>query len=50
MAAQGQTNPEIAQALFVTTNTIETHLSHAYQKLDIHPRNQLAGALAATNQ
>lgn len=45
MAADGQTTPEIAQALFVTTKTIETHLGHAYQKLNIHSRKELAHAL-----
>ena len=46
MAAEGQTNPQIAQALFVTKRTIETHLTHVYQKLDIGSRDQLAQALA----
>ena len=49
MAAEGQTTPEIAHALFVTPKTVETHLGHAYQKLDIHSRSQLARALTATN-
>jgi DNA-binding NarL/FixJ family response regulator len=47
LAAGGQTNRDIAQALFVTEKTIETHLSHAYRKLDIHSRSQLTSALAA---
>jgi DNA-binding CsgD family transcriptional regulator len=46
MAAQGLTNREIAQALFVTPRTIETHLGHAYQKLDIGSREELRAALA----
>jgi DNA-binding CsgD family transcriptional regulator len=45
MAAGGQSTPEIAQALFVTTKTIETHLGHTYQQLNIHSRNQLVNAL-----
>ena len=45
MAAEGLTTPAIAQALFVTTKTVETHLGHAYQKLDINSRHQLAQAL-----
>ena len=45
MAAQGCSNPEIAQALFVTTKTVETHLSNAYRKLAIHSRAQLGDAL-----
>jgi DNA-binding CsgD family transcriptional regulator len=46
MAGDGLTNREIAQALFVTEKTVEGHLSHAYRKLDIGSRSQLAGALA----
>ncbi len=44
-AADGQTNREIAQALFVTEKTVERHLSSAYQKLGIRSRFQLAAAL-----
>ena len=47
MAAQGQTNRQIAQALFVTPKTIEVHLSHAYQKLGIRSRSQLPEHLDA---
>ena len=46
MAASGMTNREIAQALFVTQKTVEVHLSHAYQKLDIRSRRELGAALA----
>jgi DNA-binding NarL/FixJ family response regulator len=45
MAADGQTNREIAQALFVTTKTIEMHLSNVYRKLDITSRSQLMRAI-----
>jgi DNA-binding CsgD family transcriptional regulator/tetratricopeptide (TPR) repeat protein len=45
MAAEGMTNREIAQALFVTTRTVEVHLTHAYQKLDIASRDALPAAL-----
>lgn len=45
MAADGMTNKEIAQALFVTVRTVEAHLHHAYQKLNISSRNELAAAL-----
>ena len=41
MAADGQTNREIGQALFVTPKTIEMHLSNVYRKLDITSRSQL---------
>ncbi|MGA9874622.1 MAG: helix-turn-helix transcriptional regulator, partial [Solirubrobacteraceae bacterium] len=45
MAAEGLTSQEIAQALFVTTKTVDAHLSHTYAKLDINSRKQLADAL-----
>jgi len=46
MAAAGLTNPEIAQRLFVTRRTVETHLTSAYRKLGVRSRADLAGALA----
>jgi DNA-binding CsgD family transcriptional regulator/DNA polymerase III delta prime subunit len=45
LAAEGMTNREIAQALFVTENTIETHLRAVFRKLEIRSRSQLARAL-----
>jgi len=45
LAADGMTNREIAQALFVTENTIETHLRSVFRKLEIGSRSQLARAL-----
>ena len=49
LAAEGPTNREIAQTLFVTPKTVEVHLSSVYRKLGISSRSQLAGALAGTN-
>ena len=46
MAADGMTNREIAQALYVTLRTVQTHLTHSYQKLDIASREELRNALA----
>jgi DNA-binding CsgD family transcriptional regulator len=45
LAARGQSNPEIAQALFVTRKTVETHLGSVYRKLDIAGRGELPQAL-----
>jgi DNA-binding CsgD family transcriptional regulator len=45
MAAEGMTNREIAEALFVTLRTVEVHLTHAYQKLAISSREELTDAL-----
>jgi DNA-binding CsgD family transcriptional regulator/tetratricopeptide (TPR) repeat protein len=42
LVATGLTNREIAERLFVTTNTVETHLRHIFQKLDVRSRTQLA--------
>jgi DNA-binding CsgD family transcriptional regulator len=42
LAADGMTNRHIAQELFVTTATVETHLRHVFQKLEISSREQLA--------
>jgi DNA-binding NarL/FixJ family response regulator len=46
LAAQGPTNREIAQALFVTQRTVEVHLTSIFRKLGISSRSQLAAALA----
>ncbi|MHB8660195.1 MAG: helix-turn-helix transcriptional regulator [Solirubrobacteraceae bacterium] len=46
MAAAGQSNPAIAQSLFVTVKTIEMHLSSAYRRLGIAGRGELPGALS----
>jgi DNA-binding NarL/FixJ family response regulator len=47
MAAKGMSNKDIAQALFVTHKTVETHLSRTYMKLGIGSRRELASALQA---
>jgi DNA-binding CsgD family transcriptional regulator/tetratricopeptide (TPR) repeat protein len=46
LGAEGRSNREIAQTLFVTTKTVETHLSRIFRKLDITRRTQLQDALA----
>lgn len=45
LAAAGRSNREIAQALFVTLATVETHLTRVYRKLDVSGRSALAAAL-----
>jgi DNA-binding CsgD family transcriptional regulator len=47
LAATGATNREIAQALFVTTKTVDVHPRNTYRKLDIASRDQLAERLEA---
>ena len=46
LAADGLNNREIAERLFVTRRTIETHLTHAYEKLGIEGRGDLTAALS----
>ena len=35
----------LAERLYVTPRTVETHLTHAFAKLDIRSRAELAAAL-----
>ena len=45
MAADGMTNRDIAQALFVTQKTVEMHLGNVYRKLGVSSRRGLPAAL-----
>jgi DNA-binding CsgD family transcriptional regulator len=44
LVAQGLTNPEIGQRLFIGRGTVKTHLSHVFAKLNISSRAELAAA------
>jgi DNA-binding CsgD family transcriptional regulator len=46
LAAEGKTNREIAEELFVSARTVESHLSSTFRKLGIRTRAGLASALA----
>lgn len=48
LAAQGKSNREIAQALFVSMSTVARHLTHSYQKLGIKARDELPTSFAQT--
>lgn len=43
LAATGQTNREIAEALFLSVHTVNKHLSAALRKLELTSRRQLRG-------
>lgn len=47
LAAAGHTNREIAQSLFVTRKTVESHLRQTYMKLGIRSREELPEAMQA---
>jgi DNA-binding CsgD family transcriptional regulator len=47
LAAEGASNRQIAEHLFITQATVETHLRHAFRKLGITSRADLSAALDA---
>lgn len=46
LVAEGMTNREVAQALFVTEKTVEAHLGRVFRKLGVSSRIQVQSALA----
>jgi DNA-binding CsgD family transcriptional regulator len=50
LAAAGRSNKEIAAALVVSVYTVERHLRHAYAKLGIRSRSQLAGRIGQADR
>jgi len=49
LVAAGCSNPEIARRLFISRETVQTHLKHIFAKLGVDSRTALAGQLAARN-
>lgn len=49
LVAEGLTNPTIAERLFISRDTVKTHLSHIYTKVGVATRTELA-VLAARRQ
>ena len=43
LARAGRTNRQISRELYLSVNTVETHLAHVYRKLGIRRRGELAG-------
>ncbi len=42
LVAEGLTNPQIGERLYISHRTVQTHLAHMFAKLDIATRAQLA--------
>jgi DNA-binding CsgD family transcriptional regulator len=42
LIADGLSNPEVADRLFISRRTVETHLAHIFRKLSIGNRTHLA--------
>jgi predicted ATPase/DNA-binding CsgD family transcriptional regulator len=42
LVAQGLTNPQVAERLFISRGTVKTHLAHVFTKLGLTTRAQLA--------
>ncbi len=50
LVTEGLTNREVAIRLFVSTNTIETHLRHIFQKLGVRSRTELARTMGGLTE
>jgi DNA-binding CsgD family transcriptional regulator len=46
LVAEGLSNPQIGERLYVSRRTVQTHLAHIFAKLDISSRAQLAAQAA----
>jgi DNA-binding CsgD family transcriptional regulator len=42
LVAQGLTNPQIGERMFISPGTVKTHLAHVFRKLDVHSRAELS--------
>jgi DNA-binding CsgD family transcriptional regulator len=50
LVAEGLTNPQIGERLFVSRRTVQTHLAHVFAKLGISSRTQVAAEATRRRQ
>jgi DNA-binding CsgD family transcriptional regulator len=48
LVAEGKTNREVSEAVFLSPKTVEYHLAHIYRKLGLHSRRELIRIAAAS--
>ena len=48
LVAEGLTNREVGQRLFISPHTVNTHLRHTFQKLEVSTRTALAAKVSRT--
>ena len=41
LTAQGLTNPQVGERMFISRATVKVHLAHVFQKLDVSNRAEL---------
>jgi DNA-binding CsgD family transcriptional regulator len=46
LVAEGLSNPQVAERMFLSRRTVQTHLAHVFGKLDITSRAELAAEVA----
>jgi predicted ATPase/DNA-binding CsgD family transcriptional regulator len=46
LVAEGLTNPQVAERMFISRATVKAHLGHIFHKLDVSSRSELAAAAA----
>lgn len=49
LAARGNSAPAIAARLFISENTVRTHIKRIYAKLGIHKKQELLELLSRSN-
>ena len=49
LTAQGLTNPQIAERMFISRGTVKVHLGHVFQKLDVRSRAELTALAVRRN-